>query len=138
VGDGIGDCGRGGVGTRGGDGVPGDPGAKETAMTDLCAWLGMSGLNTALLLETVLLLFLGGGFVFKFVTTACQTRDLVLIVTFSPIFRAPLAFSSLLMFESLSKNSFPSYRTDPLPKYFIEIFSIVTRTLSMSWTCEMM
>ena len=73
MGDGIGDCGRGGVGTHegdgvgtrggdgvgtlGGDGVPGDPGTKETAMTDLCAWLGMSGLNTSLFLETVLFLF---------------------------------------------------------------------------------
>ena len=79
-------------------------------MTDLCAWLGMSGLTTSLLLETVLL-FLGGGFVFKFVTTACQTCDLVLIVTFSPNFKAPLAFSPLLMFEK------PFYKFLPIISY---------------------
>ena len=69
--------------------------------------------------------FLGGasGFVFK--TTAFQMRDFVFIVTYSPIFRGPLTFFSLLILEADSIYSFSSYLDDPLPSYLIRIFSII-------------
>ena len=69
--------------------------------------------------------FLGGVFGFVFKTTAFQMQDFVFIVTYSPIFRGPLTFFSLLILDADSRYSFSSYLDDSLPSYLIRIFSII-------------
>ena len=69
--------------------------------------------------------FLGGASGFVLTTTAFQMRDFVFIVTYSPIFKGPLTFFSLLILDAHSRYSFSSYLDDPLPSYLSRIFSII-------------
>ena len=69
--------------------------------------------------------FLGGASGFVLTTTAFQMRDFVFIVTYSPIFKGPLTFFSLLILDADSRYSFSSYLDDPLPSYLSRIFSII-------------
>ena len=69
--------------------------------------------------------FLGGASGFVLTTTAFQMRDFVFIVTYSPIFKGPLTFFSLLILDAHSRYSFSLYLDDPLPSYLSRIFSII-------------